>query len=528
MPHLADDAFVREMAVLLRDTLDPSLVARVEFSNEVWNDGFGQAKFAMERGNAEVGGDDPHQNKLRWYARRAGEVHRIFVDVFTRGGAEPAGRERLKLVLAGQAANAWAVGRILDFENAWERADAVAIAPYFGRGIMAGPEADAVKAAGSAGMVEMIEEGLAEAFGWIDAQAEGLRGYDGRRAEAGLPPLELIAYEGGQHFVGHPGTWNDDALTAKLAELNRHPAMEDAYLQYLRHWERAGGAEFVLFESLGGFTKYGSWGLMEFIGQPLGETPKLRGVRRYLRESAGAAAFGNPRTVAESGPTGRRSADSAAVAAGAASAGASVAASPTPLGGTASSSSGGGTSTAPVPVPPDADEAPAAAPTPRPAVGAALPPRAGDALASTAPTLTLGAPLTLRASSVRVSEDRDWATDADQLVAGAIDGANRLEIPLVVEAAGVYELWVERVPANKPADFYADGRPPTLIGPDRGEGGSRGDRLRWRRIGEVALPAGPTALVVVAREPGYGFRSVRLGERRTRGSEDGAERVAFD
>ncbi len=518
MPHLADDAFVREMAELLRDTLDPSLVARIEFSNEVWNDGFGQAKHAMERGNAEVGGDDPHQNKLRWYARRAGEVHRIFVDAFTRGGAEPEGRKRLKLVLAGQAANAWAVGRILGFEDAWKSADAVAIAPYFGRGIIAGPEAEAVKAADSAEMVAMIERGLAEASGWIDAQAEGLRGYDDRRAEAGLPPLELIAYEGGQHFVGHPGTWGDDALAAKLAKLNRHPAMEDAYFQYLRHWERAGGAEFVLFESLGSFTKYGSWGLLEFIGQPIADTPKLRGVRRCLRGDTGASTRPNPRTVGEQGAVDRRSADPPTAPAGAAS----VAARPAAAGGMAASVAGAAVNPV-VPPPQPADRSHS-----RPPKGAAALP------ASPEPprVLKLDEPLFIESDSVEVPENRDWAPEAGGLVAGAVDGANRLEIPLVIETEGLYELWVERVHPGKPADFFVDGRPPTLIGPDRGEAAAEDAgpdaTSRWRRIGEVELPAGPTALVVVARDPGYTWRTLRLGQRRTLGPENGAQRVAFD
>jgi hypothetical protein len=50
MPHLADDDFVRQFAVLVKERLDPSLKVYVEYSNEVWNGQFKQAHHAMEQG----------------------------------------------------------------------------------------------------------------------------------------------------------------------------------------------------------------------------------------------------------------------------------------------------------------------------------------------------------------------------------------------------------------------------------------------------------------------------------------------
>lgn len=42
MPHMATDEYVTEFATIVRDTLDPTLRANVEYSNETWNFGFGQ------------------------------------------------------------------------------------------------------------------------------------------------------------------------------------------------------------------------------------------------------------------------------------------------------------------------------------------------------------------------------------------------------------------------------------------------------------------------------------------------------
>ena len=50
LPHRADDEYVRRFAEVVRDQLAPGLVARFEYSNEVWNWGFPQAQFANGAG----------------------------------------------------------------------------------------------------------------------------------------------------------------------------------------------------------------------------------------------------------------------------------------------------------------------------------------------------------------------------------------------------------------------------------------------------------------------------------------------
>jgi hypothetical protein len=41
MPHGADDTYVRNLATLVRDTLEPGRKVYVEWSNETWNGGYG-------------------------------------------------------------------------------------------------------------------------------------------------------------------------------------------------------------------------------------------------------------------------------------------------------------------------------------------------------------------------------------------------------------------------------------------------------------------------------------------------------
>ena len=100
--------------------------------------------------------------------------------------------------------------------------------------------------------------------------------------------LKLFAYEGGQHYLGFPNTHNDPALTELMQELSRRPEMQQWYFDYLTHWDQIGGEDFMIFESMGDWTQWGSWSVIEYEGQPLSESPKLAGILDYLASVASA------------------------------------------------------------------------------------------------------------------------------------------------------------------------------------------------------------------------------------------------
>ena len=87
----------------------------------------------------------------------------------------------------------------------------------------------------------------------------------------------LVAYEAGQHLVGHGGAENDEPLDELFHAANRHPRMKTLYLDYLAGWKQNGGTLIAIFSSLGTYSKWGSWGLMEYHGQPADEAPKVPG-----------------------------------------------------------------------------------------------------------------------------------------------------------------------------------------------------------------------------------------------------------
>jgi hypothetical protein len=115
-----------------------------------------------------------------------------------------------------------------------------------------------------------------------DDLAEARKTMQGYAAEAKKRNLRLFAYEGGQHLAGHLGAENDERLTKLFHAANRHPGMRELYLRNLADWRDAGGDLFCQFSSMGLYSKWGSWGLLEHTAHDAATAPKYRAVREYL------------------------------------------------------------------------------------------------------------------------------------------------------------------------------------------------------------------------------------------------------
>lgn len=263
MPHLASDDYVRQFATLARAQLDPRRKVYVEYSNEVWNNIFPQAAHVRERGQALGLSADPNQAGLRYYSQRAVEMFAIWRSVF---GADSA---RVVRVLASQAANGWIAEQVLGWRDGFRRADALAIAPYFGGSLGSGTGAS------QAAMTE------AEVLDALSQQIEGtVRGFIEANARIALTyGVQLVAYEGGQHLVSAqmlPAY--EPAVTRLFQAVNRHPRMGELYARYFELWYGAGGGLFLAFESVSAWSKYGSWGALEFVQQSPATAPKYQAI----------------------------------------------------------------------------------------------------------------------------------------------------------------------------------------------------------------------------------------------------------
>ncbi|MBN2083562.1 hypothetical protein JW859_15310 [bacterium] len=265
MPHRADDDYVRQFATYVRDNLDGSLRVYLEHSNEVWNGGFEQANYARERGLALGLSENDYQAQLFYHSRRSVEIFAIWEEVF-------GGTERLVRVLAAQHANPWTGEQVMSFEDAWQHADALGTAPYFGYALGLPENAEATKAMSISQILAACDQAsqdnaLTTAENYANAQAYG---------------LGLVTYEGGQHLVGVGTAQNDEDLTALFIAVNRDPGMRQVYLDDCNRWRAAsGGGLFTAFSHISSPSKYGSWGVLEWQQQDTATTPKLLGLMDY-------------------------------------------------------------------------------------------------------------------------------------------------------------------------------------------------------------------------------------------------------
>lgn len=291
LPHLANDAYVREFALYARQHLPALARVYLEYSNEIWNNTFLQGKWVEQQAVREWpdSSSSGFTRRINWYAKRSVEICTIWKQVW----ADQA--ERVHCIIAAQAANPWVAQQALLCplaENvtpcASASVSALAIGPYFG-GYLGKPRYQATLANwskdedGGTGKLfrelesgGLVEEGpaegaLAQSLGWIRDHVRLARQHK----------LELVAYEAGQHLVGVGDVVNNEQLTRLFLQSNRDPRMKQLYDRYLAGWKQAGGGLLMHYLNTGKYGKWGSWGAMEFPDR--NDAPKYQSILEYQR-----------------------------------------------------------------------------------------------------------------------------------------------------------------------------------------------------------------------------------------------------
>lgn len=271
MPHLADDEYVRNFAAMVRERLDPQLKAWIEYSNEMWNSQFIQTRWSWDKARElKLGPSErPWEGGGMFYARRSVEIFRIWEQVF-------GGRTRLMRVLAWQSGNTWWMRRIvLPFDDAGRNADALAIAPYVSCNVpREGRELNT-------GVVEKWT--VDQALDYLEQRSlprsiEAMRATKQVADEYGLA---MVAYEAGQHMVGVAGGENNDTVTKLFHAANAHERMGQIYDRYFAAWADSGGDLMCYFSSVGRWSKWGSWGALQFYDDDASRSPKFQALLRW-------------------------------------------------------------------------------------------------------------------------------------------------------------------------------------------------------------------------------------------------------
>ena len=251
MPHMADDTFVRNFATYVRDHLEPGRKAYVEWSNEIWNFGWGfEASHWVQQ-----------QTQLPQYAgldnwQVAGLEAKRDLDIWSSVFAGQA--SRLVRVAGGWAANDWVTNRVV--ESMAGSFDAIAIAPYFS------PDEDQRARYTSATTVDTVladsRSGITESVGWArnhQALADAWTSRLGR-------DIKLVAYEGGPHLDGRNAPYQNVFYAAA-----NDPRMGELYRDYLKALDAVGMDLYVDFVYTGqaGATSWGDFAKLHRMDEPL-------------------------------------------------------------------------------------------------------------------------------------------------------------------------------------------------------------------------------------------------------------------
>ena len=357
VPHLATDDFVTKLAQLIRygsdgtnpyttpaaspvwAPLDPTLKVFVEYSNEIWAGGnaFAQGDWAEARATAAGIG------KGQFNARRFCDVWRIFQGVF-------GGSQRIVRVAAVFTAQESYTTEFLQEMRTYGptlspavEPDVVAMTTYFGNGIQDWVRAKAQQNAGTSDpwfyTTQTFDPGdgsaqpaslppsdpywssaayarhKAETFAeWKKRMLAGSAARGGGPDATGLgggfdawlndlartvfsQPKPLVAYEGGPSLYTDymdGGDPRDDGITWFVSALNREPAIRELYDIHLNMARSKGLRTHSAYVDCAGWSKYGQWGHLEYLDQPLAQAPKYAFLLDYISETAQLRPAGSP------------------------------------------------------------------------------------------------------------------------------------------------------------------------------------------------------------------------------------------
>ncbi|RMG78099.1 MAG: T9SS C-terminal target domain-containing protein [Bacteroidetes bacterium] len=264
IPHAADEHFIRQMARLFRDNLDPDLRLYVEYSNEIWNWIFPQTHYCNDNGDPNV----------PWPERTVPFIQNA-LDIWTE---EWAGQtDRLVRVVGVQ--HSWQdVSNRVVFNMTPGSFDAFSPAAYFG---FSDEGYDALEDLGADATAEDVlfwarQSMLEGSYQWTKSQFEEI---------AQVLDIPMLYYEGGQHLTPRP-FGSDQPYNDALVAAQSHPDMYLLYNEWydsLRTFVQGDTPSLLMNFSFIGPTsgKYGSWGILQhqFTQQPpYADAPKYRAV----------------------------------------------------------------------------------------------------------------------------------------------------------------------------------------------------------------------------------------------------------
>jgi chitodextrinase len=271
VPHQATDDYIRQMARLFRDNLNPGLHVFLEYSNEVWNWQFTQAHWVSDNGNQNI-------SYPRRYVDKSLNAFKIWHE-------EWAGQtQRVKRVLGTQTGYNWISEQIL--AQAKGAFDYFAPAFYFG---FSGTCLDNLRNLGAnatpADVINCTRTSMRAFFPNISQTYRLAQLY-------GKP---IAHYEGGSHMTSNPTI---EPFQAALYQSQIDPLIKTLYQEMIDSLRRYGGTAYAAAFTLTGprESRYGSWGHIEDIDQNLTTqpAPKYQVLLDNFRQNQGSCNLNLP------------------------------------------------------------------------------------------------------------------------------------------------------------------------------------------------------------------------------------------
>ena len=316
MPFNADNDYIDKYATYLKTHLDKSLKVHIEYTNEFWNGGFWGSQYALEMGY-QLGLNKPkmkfrnedHTARVRYYSKRSVEVFKRFESVF-------GGTKRLVRIIASNHKSHATSREILDYNDASDDTDVLAIAPYihgcWARSRKIGDEDVSIAQCSDTDVVPIVfteATSLGDVFKVMNSTYTSTASTTAKQGDtdsvsaithlisnqvtvANEFGVDLYAYEGGQHLkviFGDPeiSAAKKNSLQNFFAAANRDARMGDIYTTLLSEWKKRGGKQFMLFTSPQSFNRFGFFGIKEYINQARIDAPKYDAAMRFQEDTAG-------------------------------------------------------------------------------------------------------------------------------------------------------------------------------------------------------------------------------------------------
>jgi len=307
LPHYADDKMVKQFAHYTHQHLNSNLKPHIEYSNETWNPGF-QSHYYVKQKGIDAGLDSvPTQYSfrstrnanyfasLRYYVQRSLEIFEIWNTEFGED------KNRLVKIISGQQGDTVLSEQMLQYNNASEKINALAIAPYFFGCIdrstthctLSGNVLSDVESVDD--IFDIIDHSNSKFGGDPSALKGTLEKIDKQAKVAQKYNVKLMTYEGGQHLtimgsMGKLEQTRKNELRKLFREASRDPRMKERYQTLLNHWKALHKDNdsiglFTLYTMAQYYYDYGSWGVKEWLTQARDTAPKFDAAMEFQEKT---------------------------------------------------------------------------------------------------------------------------------------------------------------------------------------------------------------------------------------------------